>query len=105
MDRRNYDAGPYDTTGRIFNVLAVNHGTGLFSACCDEPSFEQTIAVRMCCFAHHRGIARSGPKSTPPGNIQLGGVEHLQGVLTGAPARTCYRLSRLTWGASGGPPN
>jgi len=24
MDRRNYDAGPYDTTGRIFNVLTVN---------------------------------------------------------------------------------
>jgi hypothetical protein len=32
------DTGPYDTTGRIFKVLAVHHGTGSFSACCDEPS-------------------------------------------------------------------
>jgi hypothetical protein len=26
-------------------------------------NFEQTIAVHICCFANHRGIALSGPKS------------------------------------------
>ena len=39
--RPQNDAGPYDATDRIFNVLAVYHGTGLFSACDYEPSDQQ----------------------------------------------------------------
>jgi hypothetical protein len=34
-------AGPYDASSRIRNVLAVNYGTGLFSACGHEPSCQQ----------------------------------------------------------------
>jgi hypothetical protein len=36
-----HDAGPYDAPDRILNVLAVHHGTGLFSACGHEPSYQQ----------------------------------------------------------------
>lgn len=39
--RPQHDAGPYDATGRIFNILAVDHGTGLFSARSNEPSYQQ----------------------------------------------------------------
>jgi hypothetical protein len=39
--RPQHNAGPYDATGRIFNVLAVHHGTGLFSACDYESSDQQ----------------------------------------------------------------
>jgi hypothetical protein len=34
-------AGSYDATGRITNVLAVDHGTGLFTACDHEPGDQQ----------------------------------------------------------------
>jgi hypothetical protein len=37
-------------------------------------NFEQTIAVYVCCFGNHRGIALSGPNPTPPRIIGLGGV-------------------------------
>jgi hypothetical protein len=39
--RPQYDAGPYDATSRILNVLAVHHGTGLFSARGDEAGYQQ----------------------------------------------------------------
>jgi hypothetical protein len=32
-------------------------------------NFEQTIAVHICCFGNHRGIALSGPNATPPSII------------------------------------
>jgi hypothetical protein len=39
--RPQHDAGPYDASGRILNVLAVHYGTGLFSACGHEPGYQQ----------------------------------------------------------------
>jgi hypothetical protein len=39
--RPQHDAGPYDAPGRIRNILAVHYGTGLFSACGHEPSYQQ----------------------------------------------------------------
>jgi hypothetical protein len=32
-------AGPDDAPGRVCNVLAVDHGTGLLSACGHEPGY------------------------------------------------------------------
>ena len=37
-------------------------------------NFEQTLAVHICCFGNHRGIALSGPDPTPASIIGLGGV-------------------------------
>jgi len=37
-------------------------------------NFEQTIAMYICCFGNHRGIALSGPNPMPPSIIGLGGV-------------------------------
>jgi hypothetical protein len=39
--RPQHDAGPYDATRRVRNVLAVHHGTGLFSARGHEPGYQQ----------------------------------------------------------------
>jgi hypothetical protein len=40
--RPQHDAGPYDATGGIVNVLAVHHGTtGLFCTCGYEPNDQQ----------------------------------------------------------------
>ena len=39
--RPQHDAGPYDASDRIGNVLAVHYGTGLFTACGHEPSDQQ----------------------------------------------------------------
>src|SRR5258708_16098761 len=40
--RPQHHAGPYDAPDRIRNVLAVHYGTGLFSACGHEPSYQQS---------------------------------------------------------------
>ena len=37
--RPQRDAGPDDAPGRVCNVLAVDHGTGLLSACGHEPGY------------------------------------------------------------------
>jgi hypothetical protein len=37
-------------------------------------SFEQTISVHIGFTGDHRGVALSGPNSTPSSNIGLGGV-------------------------------
>jgi hypothetical protein len=39
--RSQHDSGPYDAPDRIRHVLAVHHGTGRFSACGHEPSYQQ----------------------------------------------------------------
>jgi hypothetical protein len=39
--RSQHDTGPRDATGRITSVLAIHYGTGLFSTCCYEPSYQQ----------------------------------------------------------------
>jgi hypothetical protein len=40
--RPQHNTGLYDATGRISNVLAVDHRrAGLFSACGYEPSYQQ----------------------------------------------------------------
>ena len=39
--RSQYYTGPDDAPGRIRNILAVNHGTGRFSACSHEPTYQQ----------------------------------------------------------------
>jgi hypothetical protein len=38
--RPQHDAGPYDAPDRIRNVLAVHYGTGLFSVCGHESSYQ-----------------------------------------------------------------
>jgi hypothetical protein len=45
----------------------------------------QDVATLQLPANNHRGIARSGPKSTPPCNIQLGGVVHLRVSLPSRP--------------------
>src|SRR5258708_3776977 len=42
LPRPQHHAGPYDAPDRIRNVLAVHYGTGLFSACGHEPSYQQS---------------------------------------------------------------
>ena len=39
--RHQPDTGSYDATGRITNVLAVDHGTGRFTACDHRPGGDQ----------------------------------------------------------------
>jgi hypothetical protein len=39
--RHQPDAGSYDATGRITNVLAVDHSTGRFTGCDHEPGDQQ----------------------------------------------------------------
>jgi hypothetical protein len=54
-------------------------------------NFEQTTAVHVRCFDHHRGIALSGPNPTPPATIGLGGVVHFAWGLEAA----CPSAERL----------
>jgi hypothetical protein len=44
--RPQHDTRPYDAAGRIFNILAVYHSTGLFSARGNETSYQETCRQR-----------------------------------------------------------
>jgi hypothetical protein len=55
--------------GRLRTVgTGLSDHSGLFLK---VSNFEQTIAVHICCFGNHRGIALSGPNPTPPSIIGL----------------------------------
>jgi hypothetical protein len=51
--RPQHDAGPCDAPDRVLDVLAVDHGTGLFSARGNEPGYQQR---RQCDRKLHFGL-------------------------------------------------
>jgi hypothetical protein len=78
---RTYDFAKADAeTGRFPFCFVANREGLLVPKKMQWPilkvsNFEQTIALSVCCFAQHRGIALSGHrKATPTGIIGPGGV-------------------------------